>query len=378
MPHPRQEQRNAVQPAPAGPAGVPRRRRPGALRALTAGAALILTAASLSACSSSGADALPAPDQANIKVGVISDSIGDIPFLIGVADGTATGNGAFRKAGLNVSVQPFGSEADEISALNNGSIDIAYGEYGQFLAFDDPLAKAGHLQVLADAYDAGPGSMELMVRPGASNPNLTAVFDQIKNGPQIAVPSDTGPEYISLADYFNSLKMPISSVVGQGQEGTGNRDIQVESDPTKLMQGVADGQYAAGVLQEPYATMAEEQYGLIPAADLSSGDSAGVPLDGFFANSTFLDKFPKTAEVFNAVFSKLQAIGASRVAIEQAILAGTTNPSTAVKEYVATMQLGSFPTSTVPEKISIVSELMYNGGTISTPLDISALVNSGS
>ncbi|HEV2640393.1 MAG TPA: ABC transporter substrate-binding protein [Actinocrinis sp.] len=376
MPHPRQEQRNAAQRTAAGRAAVVRtgRRRLGPLRCLGAVAALVLTASSVAACSSSTADALPAPDQPNIRVGVVN-SIGDVPFLIGMATGGASGNGAFTKAGLNVQVTPYPTESDEINALNQGSIDIAYGEYGQFLAADDPMAKAGKIQILADAYDAGSGSIELMVRNGATLPNLTQIFDQVKNGPEIALPSETGPEYISLADYFNAQKMPISSVVGQGQEGTGNKNILVVTDPTAIMQGVHDGQYTAAVLQEPYATTAEEQYGLIPAADLATGDSAGVPLDGYFASSAFTAKYPKTVEVFDAVLSKLQNIGASRTEVEGAILASMSNPSAAVKEYVATMQLGEYPTATVPEKIGIVSQLMYNAGTISSPLNLSGLVN---
>jgi NitT/TauT family transport system substrate-binding protein len=375
MPHARQAQRTAIRASAVRPANG----RTAALRALGAGAALLLAAGSLSACSGSSADALPAPDQSNIKVGVV-DSIGDVPFLIGATSGSQNGNSAFSKAGLTVTVQTFDDESDEITALNNGSIDIAYGEYGQFLAENDPLAKAGDLRVLADAYDAGPGSIELLVRQGASTPNFAAIFHHSSGAPVIAVPTDTGPEFLSLADYFNSQNMPISSPIGTGgtTDLTGSPDIQVQADPTKIIQGVADGQYAAAALQEPYATMAEEQDGLVPALNLATGDSAGVPLDGYFASSSFVSKFPNTAEVFSQVQAKLQAIGASRVTIEAAILQGMTNPSQAVQEYVATMQLGTYPTATVPEKISIDSDLMYNAGTISSQLPISSIVYAAS
>lgn len=377
MPHPRQEQRTAGPAAAAGRAAGPGRRRPGAIRGAAAGAVLILAATAVSACSGSSADALPSPDQANIKVGVISGSVGDVPFLLGVASGSAPGNGSFSKAGLNVTVQPFTTDAEEYKALDAGSIDIAYGEYGQFLAADDPIARSGKLQIVADGYDAGPNSLELMVRSGNQTPNLSNIVNQ-KNGTVLAVPSITGPEYISLADYFNSQGLPISSEVGQGQESTGNKDIQSQSDPDQIMHGVQDGQYVGAVLQEPWATIAEEQYGLVPAVNLATGDSAGVPLDGYFASSDFLSRFPKTAAVFTAVLSRLQAIGSSRTVVENALLQAVDKPSQQVKQYVATMQLGTYPTATVPEKISIVNQLMYNGGTIPTPLDISSLVYSAS
>jgi NitT/TauT family transport system substrate-binding protein len=378
MPHPHQDQRDAAQrTATRRTAARPGPWRPRGLRALGAGAALVLSAGALTACSGGSGSSLPAPDQPNIKVGVIS-SIGDVPFLIGTTAGSASGNGAFSKAGLTVTVQPFTDEADEISALDSGSIDIAYGEYGQFFAQNDPLAESDQLRILSAGYDASSGSIVMLVPHSGAIPNYRAILNQ-SAGTSIAVPDATGPEYLALSAYLNSQGAPISSQIGMGAgaAGTGNNDIKIISDPAAMITALVSGQVNAIVLQEPYATTAEEQYGLVPAVNLATGDSADMPLDGYFASASFISKNPTTAEDFSAVMSRLQAVGASRAEVEAAILAGTTSPSLTEKEYVATMQLGSYPTTTIPAKIEIVGQLMSDAGTISQGLDISSLVYAG-
>lgn len=376
MPHPRQAQRTAPERTASQQTAVRRGpRRPRAVRTMAAGAALVLSAGALSACSGGSGDSLPAPDQPSIRVGVVT-SLGDVPFLIGVATGSAPGNGSFNKAGLTVNIQTFTTETQEIAALASGSIDIAYGEYGQFFAADDPLAKSNSLKILSAGYDATSGSIVMLVPRGGSAPDYKAVQNQ-DSGTAIAVPSATGPEYLALSDYMNTQHAPISSAIGMGGgTGTGNSDVTVVPDPATMITQLVSGQVSAIVMQEPFATMAEEQDGLVPAVDLATGDSTNMPLDGYFASSTFVNKYPKTAADFSAVMSKLQAVGQSRTEIEAAILAATSSPTPAEQEYVATMQLGTFPTSTIPAKIDIVGTLMNDAGTISAPLDVASIVDS--
>jgi NitT/TauT family transport system substrate-binding protein len=376
MPHPSQAQRNTAQRA-EGQRTTARsgRVRPG-VRALGLGAALVLSAATASACSGSSGASLPAPDQPNITVGVTT-SLGDVPFLMGVANGDTPGAGSFTKAGLSVTVQTFPTETAEMAALSSGSIQIAYGEYGQFFAANDPLAASDQLKILSAGYDATAGSIMMLVPKGSAAPNYTAVQDG-SPGASIAVPSATGPEYLALAAYLNSIGSPISSTIGMGGSGEQNNDIKVISDPTVEITAAVTHQVSAIVLQEPYATLAQEQDGLVPEVDLASGDSTAVPLDGYFASSTFIQKYPKTAEDFTAVMTQLQALGTSRTVIEAAILSAQTTPTQAYEDTVATMQLGTYPTTTIPAKISIVGQLMDDAGTISSPLDITGIVNSAS
>jgi NitT/TauT family transport system substrate-binding protein len=376
MPHPSQAQRNTAQRA-EGQRTTARtgRVRPG-VRTLSLGAALVLSAATVSACSGSSDASLPAPDQPNITVGV-TNSLGDVPFLMGVANSGTPGAGAFTKAGLSVTVQTFPTEAAEMAALSAGTIQIAYGEYGQFFAASDPLAASNQLKILSAGYDATAGSIMMLVPKGSAAPDYTAIQDG-SPGASIAVPSATGPEYLALAAYLNSIGTPISSTIGMGGSGEQNSDVKIIADPTVEITAAVTHQVSAIVLQEPYATLAQEQDGLVPEVDLASGDSTAVPLDGYFASSTFIQKYPTTAEDFTAVMTKLQALGTSRTVIEAAILSAQTTPSTAYADTIATMQLGTYPTTTIPAKISIVGQLMDDAGTISSPLDITGIVNSDS
>jgi ABC-type nitrate/sulfonate/bicarbonate transport system substrate-binding protein len=254
MPHPSQAQRTTVQRA-EGQRTTARsgRVRPG-LRTLSLGAALVLSAATVSACSGSSDASLPTPDQPNITVGVTT-SLGDVPFLMGVANSNTPGAGSFTKAGLSVTVQNYPTEAAEMAALNNGSIDIAYGEYGQFFASNDPLAASGSLKILSAGYDATAGSIMMLVPRGSAAPNYIALQDG-SPGASIAVPSATGPEYLALAAYLNSIGSPISSDIGMGGSGVQNDDIKIIGDPTVEITAAVTHQVSAIVLQEPYATLA--------------------------------------------------------------------------------------------------------------------------
>ena len=376
MPHPSQAQRTTVQRAEGQRTRARSGRvRPG-LRTLSLGAALVLSAATVSACSGSSDASLPTPDQPDITVGVTT-SLGDVPFLMGMATTNTPGAGSFTKAGLSVTVQTFPTETAEMAALSNGSIDIAYGEYGQFFASNDPLASSGQLKILSAGYDATAGSIMMLVPRGSATPDYTAIQDG-SPGASIAVPSATGPEYLALAAYLNSIGSPISSNIGMGGSGGQNDDIKIIADPTVEITAAVTHQVSAIVLQEPYATQAQEQDGLVPEVDLASGDSTAVPLDGYFASSTFIQKHPTTAEDFTAVMTQLQALGTSRTVIEAALRAAQTTPSHAYSDSIATMQLGTYPTTTIPAKISIVGQLMDDAGTISSPLDVTTIVNTAS
>src|SRR5437016_5609211 len=232
-----------------------RRRR--LLSGLALGLAVAATAATATACSG-GSSGLGSPDTTTLRVGVV-DSLGVVPFEIGIS----ASYHSFSDAGLAITEQKFASEDDEMAALAQSKIDIAYGEYSQFLSGGD---------------DA---------------PNL---------------------------------KFP---------------------DATTLIGAVARGQVSAAALQEPYVTAGEIDANLRVAIDLGTGNAADVPVDGYFATSSFVTKFPHTTAIFASVMAKLQAVGGQRIAVETALKTQAGNDPLVT----ATMQLGSYPTVVLPAKL---------------------------
>jgi ABC-type nitrate/sulfonate/bicarbonate transport system substrate-binding protein len=339
-----------------------RRRR--LLSGLALGVAVATTAVTAAACGG-GSSGLGSPDITTLRVGVV-DSVGVVPFEIGIS----TTYHSFSDAGLAITEQKFASQTDEIAALAANKIDIAYGEYSQFLsggANGTNLAGQNGIRIVSEAYDAAPGTIALVVRRGGTAPSLPlpANRDFCKGNYTIGVTSYYSTEYLALANWLQSQSTPVAfkecaSIVALG-------------DPTTAIKAVASGQLTAAALQEPYVTGGEIDASLRVAADLASGNAAGVPVDGYFATTAFVTKYPRTTAIFAAVMAKLQQTGGQRIAVEAALGTQTGNDPLVT----ATMQMGTYPTVVLPAKLQIVNGLMNSAGTINGPLNIATLTDLG-
>ncbi len=346
---------------PSQPARRSRVRSGVALGLALATAAVAVT---VTACGGNS-NGLGSPDQPNLRVGLV-DSIGAVPFEIG----TSPNQHSFMDAGLTITVQKFDTQSDELNALAADKIDIAYGEYAQFLNGQSSLATSDNIRVISEAYDAGTGTIGLMTTAGFTLPNWGPSdgthhpFD-CNGNVSIAVPSKKGTEYLALAGWLQSLGSPLPANCNA---------IQENGNPTQVIQGVASGKYAAAAVQEPYVTAGEITAGLQMNQDLTTGNAAAVPVDGYFATKGFVSKFPKTIQIFAAVMAKLQANSGQRVVVETALRsAGAVDP-----KVISTMQLGTYPSVVLPAKLDIVLRLMGNAGTVSGVMDSAKLTNLSS
>jgi len=324
------------------------------------GLAAALLAAAATACSGSS-NGLGSPDQPNLRVGLI-DSIGAVPFQIG----SSTTTHAFMDAGLNITVQKFDNQQEELAALASDKIDIAYGEYAQFLNGSSTLATSDNIRVVSEGYDAGSGTIALLKRTGFTLPTWGAGAGNAFNcngSVSIVVPSKQGTEYLALAAWFQSLGSPLP---------TNCPAIVANPNPAQAIGAVASHQATAAVLQEPYVTAAEISGGLQLDQDLATGNASAVPVDGYFATKTFVTKYPHSTAIFAAVMAKLQASSGQRVVVETALRNSGSGIDSRV---IAAMQLGTYPSVVLPAKLDIVLRLMSNAGTVNGLLDSAKLTN---
>lgn len=336
-------------------------RRSRARSGIALGLAAAAVAVTAGACSSN-ASGLGSPDHPSLKVGLI-DSIGAVPFQIG----TSSTQHSFMDAGLTITVQKFATQSDELGALATGGIDIAYGEYAQFLDSSSQLANNGDIRVVSEGYDASAGTIGLVTRSGTTLPKwgpddaTHRLFDC--NGPfTIAVPDKHGIEYLALAGWLGSLGSALPSDCAA---------IVEVPNPAQIIGGVAAGRYSAAALQEPYVTGSEINAGLQMSQDLVTGNAASVPVDGYFATKTFVTQYPKTTAIFAAVMAKLQSESSERVIVETALhQSNTIDP-----KVIAMMQLGSYPSVVLPAKLDIVLRLMDTAGTRTGQMDSSKLTD---
>lgn len=349
----------------------PRRavRRPRPLTGISLGLAVVLAAGGVAACGGSGG--LGSPDLSDVSVGIVPDSLGAVPFEFG----DSSSQHAFSDAGLNITVQTFTSESAEDAALKAGKIDIAYGEYAEFLSGDgSTLAATGDIRVLDNSFNAGTDSIALVVRSGEGGPTVTGLSSPsayCNLDYSIAVPGAYSDDYLALATWLDSQDAPAPM---PSQFSSCPALVNVGSEQAALA-AVASGQVSAAALEEPFVTTGEVQKGLQVADDLTAGAATSMPLDGFFASSSFTAKYPRTSAIFASVMSQMQAKCAQRFVVEQALDAGS--PQTMDGIY-ATMQLGEFPTSVMVSSLSTVVQLMSSAGLLGGQVNIDTLTQSSS
>lgn len=347
----------------------PRRalRRPRPLTGISLGLATVLAAAGIAACSGSGPGT---PDLSDVTVGMVAGSVGAVPFLFG----NSSAENAFSDAGLTITVQDFTSEGAENAALKSGKIDIAYGEYAEFLSGDGAtLAATGDVRVLDNAFNAGSDSIALVVRKGEGGPTLTGASPTAycNQGYSIAVAGPYTDDYLALATWLDSQNSPAPM---PNALSSCPAIVNVGSEAAALT-AVASGQTSAAILQEPYVTTGEVQQGLQIADDLTSGAATSMPLDGFFASDAFTAKYPNTSAIFGSVMSQMQAKCAQRYVVEQALDTGAT---AAQQSIYATMDLGEYPTSVMTSSLSTVVQLMSSAGLLGGQVSIDTLTQLGS
>ena len=82
---------------------------------------------------------------------------------------------------------------------------------------------------------------------------------------------------------------------------------------------LASGEIAAAIMPEPFASLAEQQYGAVPLADLNQGATTDFPIEGYVVTKAWAEQHPNTLSRFLAALSAGQEIAdTDRSAVEKA------------------------------------------------------------
>jgi len=123
------------------------------------------------------------------------------------------------------------------------------------------------------------------------------------------------------------------------------------------------GNWGSAFLAEPYATIAEEDYGDRELVDLDQGATENFPIDGYVATQAWAEKYPKTAAAFVSAIQQGQTIAETQPLVVQAAMAKSDDlPS----QVTAVMALPGFPTGAVAvQNIQRVADVMLEFGVLS-------------
>jgi len=327
----------------------PARIRPGSALLLAAA-----TAASLAAgCQGPGRGG--GGPQVPITVAAIR-GVDNAPLYFGVRNGT------FARAGLDVTIRQFGSVPQELTALSNGSADIAAGDYVDFFY---QVSKSSHpfLRIIADGYHAAPGMIEVLTYPGSGITSPQGLVHRtVGTPPSQGIPVGSGRPY-------STETLAAQSVLTN--DGVDPTQVKWRPMPTAALIGaLAAHRVAAILVPEPYIFEAETSIGAIPVLDAASGATASLPLSGYFATASFIRQHAQAVADFQAALEQAQADAALATPVRSEL---ATQPGM-TRQAAELITLGDYPTSLNVGSIARVASLMFNFEMLTPAINVSSLV----
>jgi NitT/TauT family transport system substrate-binding protein len=304
---------------------------------MTAVAAL---AAGCSAGGSGASSSFGPPEKTTLNVGVVPamDSAG---FFV------ALHQGLFAKEGLTINYTPEASSETAIGNQLNGQLDVTGGNYVSYVT-----AVAEHhdpLEIIAEGSIMKQGSQVIFTMPDSHIKTLNEL-----EGHLLGVNAPGNIDYLLDASLLT-------------ENGISPQSVQFPTSPIQfpdMVPDLASGKIAAATLPEPFASIAQQEYGAVTLADLNQGATQEFPIEGYVVAKSWAEQNPNTLRRFLAALEQGQEISdTNRAAVEQAFEAlkgqgnGQVPPSIA-----AVMALNSYPIGIVSVRLQRVSDVMFQFG----------------
>lgn len=288
-------------------------------RAATGPLAFIVAAVLLVTGCSATHTAQPQPEKTNLTVAVVP-AIDDAGFFI------ALHKGLFKAQGLNITFVPATSSEAVIAAQVKGRYDITGGNYVSYLQAQE--SHQADLRIIAEASVMMPGTQAIYTMPGSPIKTLADL-----EGKTIGVNAPKNVAYLLVASALEQRGIPVG---------------KVRFDPIPFPSLAGDlhrGIIQAAELPEPFASIAEQGYGLTELADLNLGTAQDFPIAGYVVTKQWARLYPRTLAAFlRALHAGQEIADSNRVAVEQAMEAlpapYTVSPTTASVVALNTYPLG--------------------------------------
>jgi NitT/TauT family transport system substrate-binding protein len=289
-----------------------------AISAITAGALLT------SACGGSSAEAGSAGHVTKITVGT-TNSMSDGTLYI------AEAKGYFKDENIKVEFMPFKSGGEMISALGTGGLDVGGGgpNAGLYNALNRDIklrivADKGHIMKEASYFS-------LVVRKELVDSGKVKSVADLK-GLKIADYQESGTTGVALAKILETEGLKITDVKRTFLGGTA------------MMAAFQNGSVDAGILAEPYITLAQKEgigTEIFPSADVYPNQQGTVLMysEGFAKDkktaTAFMRAYLKAARTFTDAVKDGRLAGTGSEQLAEIIAAKTKNKPAEIREMAA-------------------------------------------
>jgi NitT/TauT family transport system substrate-binding protein len=274
-------------------------------------------------------------------------------------------DGAFAKAGITVKIERYPTVAREITALNQGSVDVIAADYGDM--FFAASQKTGQIyRLLADGYDAAAGVIEIVTLPNSrirTPAELSGQKVPVPNTDRVSAPTGD-PGTLAQAAAMSVLQSDNVNLAAVDWEPMTQQD---EID--ELIHHQVQAILVSGV--DVYLA---QQEGAVELIDACSGPTSGIPLDGFFSTAAWLGqaKNAEAAKDFQQAVYNADAAATMPGPIQNILPAWIGR--TMSRQEADLVTTGTYPLSTITSSLYRTADLMWSESMTSNEVNVSKMV----
>lgn len=326
-----------------------------AIRPVVIGAVVLLVVACGSSSPSGAGASTPSragsspssgkPEKSSIVVGEAS-VIDVAPLFIAIK------NGYFADEGLNVRALAGVQSTAALPDLLHGVVDILAGNYTSY--FQGDARQVYRVDVVSQALDCVPGDFEILTLPGSGITTAAGLA-----GKTVAV------------NLTSNIQTLATSAILKADGVTGKPAYVPMPFPDMAAALKAHRVDAISVV-EPYLSGAEQSAGAVPVISQCQGPTAGIPMSGYFATTSWLAKYPNTARAFQRAMTRAQAYANAHPGAVRAILPSYIKITPAAAAHVS---IGTFPPTVNVPALQQLADLMRADGMLPSPLRVSGIVS---
>jgi NitT/TauT family transport system substrate-binding protein len=323
--------------------------------ALTAVAALAAGCSSSSGAAGTSVDSITASLPTNYGPAETTTlNVGVVPAMDSAGFFVALNQGLFAKEGLKINYSPATSSETAIQQQITGKLQISAGNY---VSYVQAVAKQHKpLEIISEGSVMQQGAQTIFVMPKSHITNLS----QLK-GKLVGVNAPLNIDYLLGVSVLkengintDDVKFPSKSDKDFAPTGGAIPFPSMASDLSK-------GEVAAAIMPEPFASLAEQDFGAVPLADLNQGATDDFPIEGYVVTKAWAAANPNTLSRFLAALSAGQEIAdTDRGAVEKAFEGLNGPPNGQVPPQIAAvMALDTYPIGIDQTRLQRVANVMY-------------------
>lgn len=265
----------------------------------------------------------------------------------------------FAQHGLTIRYTPAISSDEVINQQVAGQFDITGGNYVSYI--QHYVTDHQSLEIVAEGSVMQEGTQAIYTMPDSKIKTLAGL-----KGHVLGVNAPQNINYLLDASVLTENGIKLSQV-----------RFPAQPIPFPVMAAeLAAGKIDAAGLPEPFATAAEEKYGVVVLADLNQGATEQFPIQGYVTTRAWAERNPRTLAAFLAALSQGQQIAdTSRPAVEQAMESLDGPSDGQVPPLVASvMAVNIYPTSIDRIRIQRVANVMFQFGLLKTRFSVAPMI----